>query len=67
MLLERVAVMQDSLSCGYLLLDLQQGAPGSFRVGNALKLGVQHGNAVLTGDGGRCYIWCLRDSLAAYA
>ena len=61
-LIERVVVMQDCLSCGYLLLDLQQGPPGSFRVGDALKLGVQHGKAVLTGHSGRCYIWCWSSS-----
>ena len=59
-LLERAAVMQNWFSCGHLLLDLQQGVPGSFRVGDALKLGVQHGKAVLTGDGARCCIWCWR-------
>ena len=42
--------MQSWWSCGYLLLDLQQSPPGSFREDDAPSLGSDHGKAVLVRD-----------------
>ena len=43
--------MQTWRSCGYLLLDLRQSPPGSFREDEALSLGSDHGKAVLICEG----------------
>ena len=44
-------IMQSWRSCGYLLLQLQQSPPGSFREDDALSLSVDHRKAVLVRDG----------------